>query len=138
MAYTGRVHPRMLGRGAGVSAGTGDGKYRAKRAEAFDGSKFPSKAERDRYHVLLAMQARGEISGLKRQPRWRFEINGHELKWQNRAIFYTADFEYHEAATGQRVVEDVKGFMTRDVHIRLALMRAVHGIEIRIVKGAKG
>lgn len=139
MANAGRVHSRMLGRGAWLSGGGGDGgKYGAKRAEAFDGSKFPSKAERDRYHVLVARQERGEISDLKRQPRWRFEINGHELKWQNRAIFYTADFQYYETATGRTVVEDVKGFMTRDVHIRLALMQAVHGIAVQIVKGAKG
>lgn len=137
MAHTNRVHPRMLGRGFG-GADRAAGKYKAQRAEAFDGSKFPSKAERDRYHVLLARQAAGEIRGLKRQPRWRFAINGVELRWQNRAIFYTADFQYEDTATNTTVVEDVKGYMTRDVHIRLALMQAVHGIAVRIVKGAKG
>lgn len=139
MAYPRGFHARMLGRGARMSGDdSGAGKYGAKRAEAFDGSKFPSKAERDRYHVLLAEQAAGRIADLKRQPRWRFAINGVELRWNNRAIFYTADFQYRETATGQTIVEDVKGFLTRDVHIRLALMEAVHGISVRLVKGKKG
>lgn len=109
------------------------GKYGSQWTQAADGKRFPSKAEAKRYEELSRLQAIGEITELTTHPAWTFEIDGQSLKWESRAIRYTADFSYKDKA-GRLVVEDVKGVMTRDVHIRLALMRACHGIDVRLVR----
>lgn len=126
---------RGFRRGAGVAGGS---KYGAKPSFAFDGRKFPSKAERDRYHDLLQLRASNEIADLELQPRWTFEINGRPLTIGTRVVRYTADFRYRRTADGVTVVEDVKGMIARDVELRLALMRAVHGIDVQLIrKGRK-
>jgi hypothetical protein len=115
-------------RGAGGAAN----KFGAIRARSADGKEFASKAERDRYHILLTWQASGLIRELKLQPRWHFTINGQELKVGTRVTRYTADFAYVDQA-GRLVVEDVKGVLTPDAALRIGLMRCVHGIEVQII-----
>lgn len=109
-------------------------KFGAERATARDGRRFASKAERDRYEDLRALEAAGEIRGLTCQPAWHFPIDGTLLTIGGRKVRYTADFLYVDCRTGATVVEDVKGVMTRDAVLRIALMRAVHGIEVQLVK----
>lgn len=125
--------PDVLGGGAGAAGGARPHKYGASRAFAKDGTRFHSKAERDRYEQLLLLKAGGEIENLERQVIYHFEINGQRLEWGNRPIRYTADFRYLDVRARQTVVEDVKGFLTNDALIRLALMKAVHGIDVRLV-----
>jgi hypothetical protein len=55
------------------------------------------------------------------------EINGRKVR-------YTADFQYYDCRKRQIVVEDVKGYMTRDAALRIALMRAVHGTEVQLLR----
>jgi hypothetical protein len=126
---------------AGVGAGPRHGaarrragKYGARRAAAPDGRTFASVAERDRYMHLLQRQDRGEISGLRCQPSWRFPINGKELRVGSRVTRYTADFDYILAGSGQQVVEDVKGFLTADARLRIALAEAIHGFTVTLVR----
>jgi len=109
-------------------------KYRAQPAESFDGRRFASKAERDRYHELQTLLKAGEIKDLVLQPRWHFWINGRYLEINGRKVRYTADFQYYDCRKRQIVVEDVKGYMTRDAALRIALMRAVHGIEVQLLR----
>lgn len=48
-----------------------------------------------------------------------------------RAVNYIADFVYQE--NGQKVVEDTKGFKTKDYILKRKLMLWVHNIRIREV-----
>ena len=116
-----------------AAGGAGRSKFNAQRAVALDGRKFASKAERDRYHVLLAMQQAGEIADLTLQPVWHFVINGVQLEVNGRRAKFTADFSYLDK-NGQFVCEDVKGVLLPDAALRIALMKAVHGIEVRLIR----
>jgi hypothetical protein len=112
--------------------GRGQGKYGAQPTESSDGKRFPSKAEARRYEELRLMQQQGIITDLVLHPRWRFIINGQLLRTMSgRALIYTADTSYQR--DGALVVEDVKGMLTRDAEIRIALMAVVHGIEVQLI-----
>jgi hypothetical protein len=121
-----------LGAGARLRFGPRAHKYRAQRTEAADGTSFPSKAEARRYAELREQERLGLIGDLKLHPRWRFTINGVQLAYEGRAIVYTADSTYRDLTTGETIVEDVKGMLTADARLRIALMLAVHGIKVRL------
>lgn len=101
-------------------------KFRAKKAE-FNGIKFDSKHERDRYVELLLMEKAKVIQDLKTQvafpliPKSKY---GREIK-------YVADFTYYE--NGKLVVEDTKSPVTKTPVYRLKkrLLAEIFGIEIK-------
>jgi hypothetical protein len=88
-----------------------------------DGARFDSKKEAVRWHTLRLLQKAGRISGLERQQRYNLFVNGIKV------AAYVADFVYWE--NNRRVVEDAKGYRTRDYQIKKKLMLAVWGITIR-------
>ncbi|SRR6266487_2261191 len=92
-----------------------------------DGIAFDSKREARRYQELLVLERAGAISQLELQPRYPIVINGI------RVTTYVADFRYVEAATGRQVVEDSKGYRTREYRLKSKLMAACHGIHIEEV-----
>jgi hypothetical protein len=125
----------LLRGGAGRQPGAGGARLAGIRSRASDGRRFASRAERDRYEELLILQRAGEIAELECQPIFHFPIGDRLLTWQGRRIRYTADFRYRDLRSDAVVIEDVKGnHRTRDVHLRLALMEAVHGIAVRLTK----
>lgn len=92
---------------------------------------FDSKAEAERYTELLIMQNMGVIKGLELQKPFKL-VKG---KWNNGKPFsvtYKADFVY--SLDGEIIVEDVKGFRTKEYEIKKKLMKAIYGIEIQEVK----
>lgn len=93
-----------------------------------DGIKFDSKRESDRYIELKLLERAGRISDLILQPKFelipKYEINGRKV----RKIEYIADFQYKE--NGKTVVEDAKGFKTKDYIIKKKLFEFKYGIEI--------
>lgn len=93
-----------------------------------DGHRFASKLEARRYSELKLLQRGRAIDQLELQPRFRIEIGGVHV------CDYVADFAYVEGLA--RVVEDTKGVMTPDCRIKLNLMKAVHGIEVKLVRRA--
>lgn len=103
-------------------------KYRNKKVE-FDGIKFDSERERDRYAELKLLAKAGEITDLKLQPV--FELipaireNGKTVQT---AIKYRADFSYKK--DGKLVVEDAKGVKTEVYKLKKKLMRYLLNIEI--------
>lgn len=99
-------------------------KYRAVRCE-YDGVKFASKRERDRYTILAREQALGSISGLMLQPRFAIKVNDELI------CTYVGDFEYDRGP--EHVVEDSKGVKTAVYRLKKKLMWAIHGIEIKEV-----
>lgn len=116
-------------------------KYNAQKI-VFNGEKFDSKKELQRYKQLLEMQEQGEIHSLARQvefiliPNQRepstFSKKGKEKlgKVIEHRIKYIADFVYIDK-NNKYVVEDVKGIKTKEYIIKRKLMLFVHNIKIK-------
>ena len=106
-------------------------KYKNRKL-TIDGEVFDSQKEARRYEELALLQRAGQISGLKRQVRYELipaqRIGGKVVE---KSCVYIADFVYTE--NGETVVEDTKGFRTKDYIIKRKLMLYVHGIRIREV-----
>lgn len=115
-------------------------KYNAQKIAGFD-----SKKEWRRYGELTMLERAGKITDLRRQVKYILipaqrepdiigprggkkpgKIIEHECS-------YKADFVYHDIVTGETVVEDTKGFRTKDYVIKRKLMLWVHGIKIHEV-----
>ena len=110
-------------------------KFGAKKI-CFDGMKFDSKAECQRYLELKLLEKAGEIRNLKRQVMHelipaQYDASGKLLE---RPVTYTSDFEYVDMRTGESVMEDVKGMRTKDYIIKRKLMLWIYKIRIREVK----
>lgn len=97
-------------------------KYRAKKVDSPDG-KFDSKREYARWLVLKAAFAAGQITELRRQVPYTFELNGKKI------CKYISDFVYLDK-DGKTVVEDSKGFKTPEYRLKKKLMKAFHDIDI--------
>lgn len=97
-----------------------------------DGIEFDSIKECQRYCELKLMQRAGLISNLQTQVSFELipaqRIDGKVVE---RAVNYIADFVYKQ--DGQKVVEDTKGFRTKDYILKRKLMLWVHNIRIREV-----
>lgn len=95
------------------------------------GVKFDSKREMMRWHELVQMQIRGEISELELQVPFVL-ADPVVIKGRKRpALRYVADFVYERG--GQTVIEDVKGRETEGYRIKRHLM-AARGLTIEEIK----
>lgn len=92
------------------------------RKVAYNGFKFDSKAEKERYVELMLMQKKGLIRELELQPEFEIvpalyrDIQVHlKTKIKNvrqlveRAARYHADFMYYDCSLDVYVIEEVKG-----------------------------
>jgi hypothetical protein len=108
-------------------------KYKSKKT-VVNGQTFDSKKEANRYQELLLLEKAGAIQDLRRQVKFvlihsqRDEKTGKVIE---RECSYRADFVYTE--DGETVVEDVKGFRTKEYIIKRKLMLYKYGIRIREV-----
>ena len=108
-------------------------KYRAEKATV-DGKTFDSRREAKRYSELIVLQKAGAIRDLECQKRYRLiPTQRKDGKVVERPVDYVADFVYIDTATGALVVEDTKGFKTKDYIIKRKLMLQVYGVQIREV-----
>lgn len=108
-------------------------KYGNKKIE-FDGYKFDSIKEFERYCVLKAMQKRGEISELTVHPKYKLSCGGSPVRYESgRQATYTADFKY-QVPNREWVVEDVKGLDTDASKLRRAVLAAESGVRVVIVR----
>lgn len=105
-------------------------KYRNEKCES-NGIKFDSKREMKRWHELVQMQVRGEISELELQVPFILAEPVVIAGRKRPALRYVADFVYEQ--DGNTVVEDVKGRITEGYRIKRHLM-AARGITIKEVK----
>lgn len=117
-----------------------------------DGQVFDSLLEYRRWRELLLLERAGKIQGLQRQvsfelipaqyeeiPTGEYYVRG-EKKGQEKvkrvcveqSVCYVADFVYTE--DGKQIVEDTKGFETKDFIIKRKLLLWVHGIKLKITK----
>lgn len=118
------------------------GKYGNKKT-VVDGITFDSQKEAKRYKELSLMERAGMISDLQRQVKFILipsqrepdtvgKKGGlHKGKLIERECTYVADFVYQE--NGQTVVEDTKGFRTKDYLLKRKMMLFFHGIKIKEV-----
>ena len=102
-------------------------KYKNKRV-LHEGVWFDSIAELKRWLDLKILLNVGVILVLQRQVRFKIYINGMEV------CTYVADFVYIVTDGGHKLVEDVKGCVTKEYALKKKLMRAVHGIEITEIR----
>lgn len=93
-----------------------------------DGYTFDSKAEFYRYRELLLLQRAGEIQSLRVHPKYECVVNGILVA---KVIL---DFEYFDVKSKMKVVEDVKGKDTTVSRLKRKLIKAVHDIDVNIVK----
>ena len=115
-------------------------KYRAKKT-VLDGITFDSKKEAERYAELKLLLKSGEISDLRTQVEYELLPNQYGTSTitprgktkrgplLERAVKYRADFVYTE--NGVTVVEDVKGFKTKEYIMKRKMMLFFHGIRIK-------
>lgn len=113
-------------------------KYGNKKAVR-NGITFDSQKEAARYDQLMLMLCAGEIKDLKLQPEFTLqEAFITPLGERVRAIKYRADFSYRRAVKEGvdtrwvAVVEDVKGYKTKDYELKKKLMagRGIHVVEV--------
>ena len=113
----------------------------------YNGIKFDSHKERDRYIFLKSLEDKGVISDLKRQVRYTVcpAVYGErevQLKTKTKiekytrqiASYYYADFTY--MLNGELIVEDIKGAEgteTEVFRLKAKLMLAYNGIEVKKV-----
>ena len=103
-------------------------KYRNKKI-VIDGIKFDSIKEGERYKKLKLLESIGEISNLKLQVKFvLFPSQRIDGKLVEREAPYYADFVYNK--DGKQVVEDSKGFKTREYILKRKAMLYLHGIRI--------
>ena len=113
-----------------------------------EGMTFDSKREYERWCDLELLERNGIISDLQMQvkfvliPEQREESTEVYKKGENKGKLkpgrliekecsYIADFVYN--LNGKKVVEDTKGFRTKDYIIKRKLMLYIHGIRIKEV-----
>ena len=104
-------------------------KYRNKKT-IIDGIKFDSKKESTRYLELKLLEKAGSIKELELQKSFEiqpdFTLNNHKI----RPIRYVADFYYYDNDKKQYVVEDTKGYRTKDYKLKKKMFEYRYGIEI--------
>lgn len=120
-------------------------KYHAQKC-VVNGIEFDSRKEGRRYQELLLLERAGAIQNLKLQVKYvlipaqyetyeRYGKRGQRLTDGKRLLekecSYVADFVYEE--NGKAVVEDTKGFKTKDFIIKRKLLLWVHKIRIKEV-----
>ena len=113
-------------------------KYGNKKA-VLNGITFDSQKEAARYDQLMLRLCAGEIRDLKLQPEFTLqEAFTTPLGERVRAIKYRADFSYRRAVKEgvdtrwETVVEDVKGYKTKEYKLKKKLM-AGRGIRVEEV-----
>lgn len=83
-----------------------------------------STAEANRFDELVLMQEQGVIRDLVLQPIFPLKVN------ETKVCSYRPDFQYVDCETGETIIEDTKGFRTREFIIKKRLMKAIHNIDV--------
>ena len=107
---------------------TKQNKYHNKKV-IYDGIKFDSQKEKNRYIGLKQLERLGVIQNLQRQVKYElqpsFKLNGKTI----RSITYIADFVYIQ--DGVEIIEDTKGFRTKEYLLKKKLFEYKYQKEIK-------
>lgn len=90
----------------------------------FDGIRFMSIREKDRYIHLKLLQKAGEIKDLRLQVKYTLTTE------KSRIESYIADFVYVDVLSGKEICEDCKGARTATYRRKAKWMKEFYGIEI--------
>ena len=95
---------------------------------------WDSEKEYTRWCELKLMEKKGFIQGLQRQVKYDFQIAYGSMSEPDMGIYvdkmtYVADFKYYDGI--YFVVEDAKGYRTREYKKKKKLMEKVYGIVIK-------
>ena len=129
----------------GINA-RGESKYK-NRKKLVDGIEFDSAKEARRWSELKLLEKAREISDLRRQVKFVLIESQYEEssevyqrgknkgkpkrgKLLEHECSYVADFVYIDEKTGKTVVEDTKGFKTKDYIIKRKLLLERYKIRI--------
>lgn len=104
-------------------------KYGAKKTTV-DGIVFDSKLESERYSFLKTLYTAGIITSLACQIRYDIVVNEQKI------CRVLPDFCY-TLKGGKVIVEDTKGIITPISKLKYKLLKAVHGVEVNIIKKPK-
>ena len=86
-------------------------KYHNKKV-IYNGIKFDSKKEKDRYITLKRLEKVGIIKELELQPKFLLLDTIHYKGKTYPKTYYKADFKYFDNEKGKYIVEDVKSPIT--------------------------
>jgi len=107
---------------------TKQNKYHNKKV-IYDGIKFDSEKEKNRYIGLKQLERLGVIQNLQRQVKYElqpsFKLNGTTI----RSITYIADFVYIQ--DNKEIIEDVKGMRTKEYLLKKKLFEYKYQKEIK-------
>lgn len=107
---------------------TKQNKYHNKKVE-YDGIKFDSVKEKNRYIGLKQLEKLGVIHNLELQKKYvlqpSFKLNGKTI----RSITYIADFVYIQ--DGVEIIEDVKGMRTKEYLLKKKLFEYKYQKDIK-------
>ena len=92
-------------------------KYHSKKV-IVNGIKFDSKKESNRYFQLKLFERAGEIRDLEIQKEFVLQPSFKKNGKTYRKISYKADFCYFDIREGKYIVEDVKGFKTKEYMLK--------------------
>lgn len=107
-------------------------KYNNKKTQV-DMYVFDSAKEAKRYRELVLLERAGEIQNLELQPKFLLQEGFKKNNKTWRKLEYIADFKYIE--NGKTVVEDVKGFETKEFKIKRKLFEYKYSdLELKIIK----
>lgn len=109
-------------------------KYHAKPV-VIDGIRFASTKEGNRYLELKILLRAGKISDLQLQVPYILS-KAHKREGAKRMTVgkkYVADFVYFDREKKREVVEDVKGFCTKEYLVKREWLFDKYGIEINEV-----
>ena len=105
-------------------------KYRANKT-IYDGIKFDSQREANRYAELKLLEKAGRIENLQLQVIYELQPAFEFLGSRIRAINYVADFVYFDKRTNETVVEDVKGMKTPVYKLKKKMFEFRYKMEIK-------
>jgi len=110
------------------------------RKVSYDGYKFDSVREYERYRELCLLEKAGEIAKLKVQPKYPLVCGGVQVVMRSerypngRKVAYFADFSYTDVKAKKEVIEDVKGMDTPVSRLKRSLVETMYGIPVTIVR----
>ena len=122
-------------------------KYHNRKVTTFDGIEHASQKEANRWCELKLLERAGKITDLDRQVKFTLIPAQYEYEFDKvvkakgklpkgklieRECAYIADFVYADE-NGHLIVEDTKGFKTKEYVIKRKLMLYVHHVKIKEV-----
>lgn len=118
---------KILSRGLGKTTS----KYHNKKI-IYNGIKFDSIKEKDRYIMLKWLEKDGRIKELELQKPFELQETFKKNGKTYRSIKYIADFYYYDVIDEKYIVEDTKGYRTEVYKIKKKLFEFKYkGIELK-------